>query len=111
MPACGELTGQQGVTLAPPQEMDLCQQKMGTAPSERQCGASGSQKHMRPLKHSCSGTLREDGGRASGGRWDPHAHGLEHSAPLIPRSSASFLGEAPPHTGSGPSSGLPSPWP
>lgn len=47
VPACGEPTGQQGVALAPPQGMDLCQQKHRAAPSEGQCAASGSQRHMR----------------------------------------------------------------
>ena len=32
VPACGEPTGQQGVVLAPPQGMDLCQQKHRAAP-------------------------------------------------------------------------------
>ena len=112
MSACGELTGQQGVILAPPQGMDLCQQKMGTAPSERQCGASGSQKHMRPLKHSCSGTLREDGGRASGGRWDPRAHTVWNTPPpSFPGAPPLFSGKLPPTLGLAPPLGFPHPGP
>ena len=62
-----------------------------------------------PLEHRCSATLWEDGGRDSGVSGTAHPLCLEHSALLIPRSSASFLQGSSPHTESGPSSGLPHP--
>ena len=63
---------------------------MGPAAVRGTCG---------PLKHRCSGTLREDGGRASGGRWDPRTHTL--SGTLRPPHSQELSlfspGKLPPH--------------
>ena len=94
-----------------PREWTCASRRWGLRRASGSVGPAAVRSTCGPLKHSCSGTLREDGGRASGGRWDPHAHGLEHSAPLIPRSSASFLGEAPPALGLAPPLGFPHPGP
>lgn len=118
MPACGELTGQQGVIPAPPQGMDLCQQKHRSAPSERQRGASGSQRHMRAPQAQ---VLRHPPGRWWEGQrgavgpaqthtvWNTPPSSFPGAQPLFSREAPPALGLAPPLCSHTPR--LPSPWP
>lgn len=103
----GEPTGQQGVVLAPPQgwtyvSRSRAASEEGSVRGQRQSGhmwAPQAQLLRDPLGR---------GGRARGVNGTTHPLCLEHSTLLLPRSSASFLQEAPPQWVR-PSSGLPHP--